>query len=200
MTQYNPDDQGVLSIMYHRFEENKYPSTNIKMNIFLEHIDAIKNNGFEFYDPKLFNEQFNEPKDNKKILLTIDDAFLSFYENAWPILKKNEIPFILFVSTEPIGKRGYMTWEQIKEIEKEKFVYIGNLGNSNLSLVLSITPECCPNPYLKFSLIKFFCSKEYSPKGYEKKIGLYPKFLLKISIDFFISYLKSVNEKFIRYS
>ena len=74
------------------------------MKIFLEHITAIKNNGFEFYNPKLFNEQFNEPKGNKKILLTIDDAFLSFYENAWPILKKNEIPFILFVSTEPVGK------------------------------------------------------------------------------------------------
>ena len=121
VTQYNPDDQGVLSIMYHRFEENKYPSTNIRMNIFLEHIAAIKNNGFEFYNPKLFSEEFDKPKDNKKILLTIDDAFLSFYENAWPILKKNEIPFILFVSTEPIGKRGYMTWEQIKEIEIEKF-------------------------------------------------------------------------------
>ena len=102
MIQYNPDDQGVLSIMYHRFDENKYPSTNIRMNIFLQHIETVKKNGFEFYDPKLFNEQFNESKDNKKILLTIDDAFLSFYENAWPILKKNKIPFILFVSTEPI--------------------------------------------------------------------------------------------------
>ena len=102
--------------MYHRFEENKYPSANIRINIFLEHIAAIKKNGFEFYDLKLFDEQFNEPKINKKILLTVDDAFLSFYEKAWPILKKKEIPFILFVSTEPIGKRGYMTWEQIKEI------------------------------------------------------------------------------------
>ena len=133
--QYNPDDQGVLSIMYHRFEENKYPSTNIRMKIFLEHIDAINNNEFEFYDPKLFNEQFDKPKRNKKILLTIDDAFLSFYENAWPILKKNQIPFILFVSTEPIGKKGYMTWDQIKEIEKEKFAYIGNHSHTHEYLI-----------------------------------------------------------------
>ena len=133
--QYNPDDQGVLSIMYHRFEENKYPSTNIRMNIFLEHIEAIKKNEFDFYDPRLFDEQFNKPKNNKKILLTIDDAFLSFYENAWPILKKNEIPFILFVSTEPIGKRGYMTWEQIKEIEKEKFAFIGNHSHTHEYLI-----------------------------------------------------------------
>ena len=134
-TQYYSDDQGVLSIMYHRFEENKYPSTNIRMNIFLEHIEAIKKNEFDFYDPKLFDEQFNEPKNNKKILLTIDDAFLSFYENAWPILKKNKIPFILFVSTEPIGKRGYMTWEQIKEVEKEKFAFIGNHSHTHEYLI-----------------------------------------------------------------
>ena len=74
-------------------------------------------------------------KNEKKILLTIDDGFKSFYEEAWPYLKENEIPFILFVSTEPIGKRGYMTWEQIKEIEKEKFAYIGNHSHTHEYLI-----------------------------------------------------------------
>ena len=58
----------------------------------------------------------------KKILLTIDDAFTSFYLNAWPILKEKEIPFILFVSTETVNKKGYMTWDQIIEISQEEFV------------------------------------------------------------------------------
>ena len=52
---YFKNEQGVLAIMYHRFEENKYPSTNIRMNIFLEHIAAIKNNGFEFYNVVEYN-------------------------------------------------------------------------------------------------------------------------------------------------
>ena len=34
-------------------------------------------------------------------------------------LKEKKIPFILFVSTEAVGKNGYMTWDQIKELEKE---------------------------------------------------------------------------------
>ena len=29
--------------MYHRFEENKYPSTNIRNEIFLEHLNEINN-------------------------------------------------------------------------------------------------------------------------------------------------------------
>ena len=37
-----------------------------------------------------FDKEFNNPKKNQKILITIDDAFLSFYENAWPILKKKK--------------------------------------------------------------------------------------------------------------
>ena len=28
------DDYGIISIMYHRFEENKYPSTNIRISDF----------------------------------------------------------------------------------------------------------------------------------------------------------------------
>ena len=45
--------------------------------------------------------------------------FTSFYKNAWPYLKKIKFHLFYFVSTEPVGKKGYMTWEQIKEIEKE---------------------------------------------------------------------------------
>ena len=73
------------------------------------------------YILKNFQNDFNIPKKQKKILITIDDAFKSFYEVAWPFLKKNKIPFILFVSTEPVGNKGYMTWDQIKEVNNEKF-------------------------------------------------------------------------------
>ena len=121
--------------MYHRFNENKYPSTNIKMDIFKSHIEIIKINDFEFYNPKKFDEEFNIPKSKKKILLTIDDGFSSFYENAWPYLKKNKIPFILFISTEAVGKNGYMTWDEIKEIEKDENSYLGNHSHSHEYLI-----------------------------------------------------------------
>tara|TARA_B100001741_G_scaffold280752_1_gene254137 strand:- start:475 stop:1392 length:918 start_codon:yes stop_codon:yes gene_type:complete len=121
--------------MYHRFNENKYPSTNIKMDIFKNHIEMIKKNNFKFYNPIKFEEEFSIAKSKKKILLTIDDAFSSFYNNAWPYLKENKIPFILFVSTEAVGNHGYMTWDELKEIEKEKFVFLGNHSHSHKYLV-----------------------------------------------------------------
>jgi hypothetical protein len=36
------DDKGVIVLMYHRFEENKYPSTNIKIADFVKHLDLNK--------------------------------------------------------------------------------------------------------------------------------------------------------------
>ncbi len=121
--------------MYHRFDENKYPSTNIQMEVFLKQIQLIKDLNYSFIHPEDFENNFNIPKKQKKILITVDDAFQSFYEVAWPFLKENKIPFILFVSTEPVGNSGYMTWEQIREVEKEKFAVIGHHSHSHEYLI-----------------------------------------------------------------
>tara|TARA_B100001057_G_C22718723_1_gene898816 strand:- start:123 stop:1184 length:1062 start_codon:yes stop_codon:yes gene_type:complete len=129
------EDEGVLSIMYHRFDENIYPSTNIQMDIFTKHIKLVEHLGYEFIHPNEFEKNFNVPKKKKKILLTIDDAFSSFYKVAWPFLKKNKIPFILFVSTEPVGNKGYMTWNQIREIDNAKFAIVGHHSHSHEYLI-----------------------------------------------------------------
>ena len=129
------DDFGIISIMYHRFEENKYPSTNIKIVDFKEHIQMIKKNSMKFVNPSNFEEELRNNRNKRKVLLTIDDGYQSFYENAWPILKESKIPFILFVSTREIGKKGYMNWQHIKEIEKYDFVEIGNHSHSHDYLI-----------------------------------------------------------------
>ena len=132
---YFSNDEGVLSIMYHRFNEFKYPSTNISMDVFKKHVELIFDANLSFYHPKKFEDEFNLPKKEKKILLTVDDAFQSFYDNAWPYLKKNQIPFVLFVSTEPVGNNGYMNWDQIKEIESSGFGVIGHHSHSHDYLI-----------------------------------------------------------------
>jgi poly-beta-1,6-N-acetyl-D-glucosamine N-deacetylase len=129
------DDFGIISLMYHRFEENKYPSTNIRIDDFKEHIKVIEQSDIKFVNPKNLENELTNNKLQRKILLTIDDGFLSFYENAWPILKSKKIPFILFISTREVGAFNYMTWEQIKEISKEDFVEIGNHSHTHEYLV-----------------------------------------------------------------
>ena len=113
-SKYFSNDNGILSVMYHRFNENKYPSTNVRMEMFEKQLQIIKELNYDFYDPRKLISEFEKPKERKKILITIDDGFKSFYDEAWPYLRKNRIPFILFISTEPVGKRGYMDWKEIK--------------------------------------------------------------------------------------
>ena len=172
---YYSDDMGTLVLMYHRFNENKYPSTNIQMNIFEQQIKIIKDNKYNFYDPKKFSLNFKIPKKEKKILITIDDGFTSFYENAWPFLKENQIPFILFISTEAVGNFGYITWDEIQEIEKEKFVYIGNHSHSHDYLVGLNEKE-----FLKDidKSIKIFKDKlGYNPIFFSYPFGEYSNFI-----------------------
>jgi peptidoglycan/xylan/chitin deacetylase (PgdA/CDA1 family) len=153
--------------MYHRFEENKYPSTNIKMLDFIRQIDLIKNSGFIFVNANNFEESLVNLKKEKKILLTIDDAFKSFYDQAWPILKKNKIPFLLFVSTREVGNNGYMTWEQIREISKEKFVHIGNHSYSHDYLVDKTKKEITSDISLAIKSLK-------KNLGYDSSFFSYP--------------------------
>ena len=92
-------------------------------------------NDFSFYNPKFFIDEFDKKKNKKEILITIDDGFKSFYENAWPILKQRKIPFIIFINTETIGSNGYMDWSEIKEISSFEFVHIGNHSHTHDYLV-----------------------------------------------------------------
>jgi len=169
--------------MYHRFNENKYPSTNINMEIFKKHIYLIKQENINFINPNDFKFNFNKPKLKKKILLTIDDGFTSFYENAWPYLKEKKIPFILFVSTEAVGKYGYMDWEQIKEIEKEEFAFIGNHSHSHEYLI-------------KYNLDNFKKDIDTSIKIFIENIGYNPIFFSYPFGEYSLEQQKYVSSKF----
>ena len=89
-------DKGIVALMYHRFNEEKYPSTNIQMEVFKKQIEIIENSNISFINPINFESELLKPHKTKSILLTIDDGFSSFYENAWPYLKEKK--FHLFCS------------------------------------------------------------------------------------------------------
>ena len=145
------------------------------MDVFKEHVRFIKNSKFDFYNPKEFEENFDRPKKKKKILLTIDDAFLSFYHEAWPFLKENKIPFILFVSTEPVGKNGYMTWDQIREIEKTDFGFIGHHSHTHEYLIDKSNEEFILD--IKKANQIFLNKLGYVPTLFSYPFGEYSKFM-----------------------
>jgi poly-beta-1,6-N-acetyl-D-glucosamine N-deacetylase len=172
---------GVIGLMYHRFDENKYPSTNIRNEIFIEHLKLIKDEQIEFITFEKFEEITKTNINNNYILLTIDDAFESFYLNAWPILKAKKIPFILFVNTREVNKYGYMTWDQIRELDANSLVTIGNHSHSHEYLIDWSDDKIKKDLQTAINIFK----KEinYSPSTFSYPFGEYSSSLKKIVQD-----------------
>jgi peptidoglycan/xylan/chitin deacetylase (PgdA/CDA1 family) len=54
------------------------------------------------------------------VALTIDDAYLSAYTEAFPRVQRYGFPLTVFVSTEAVdrGRAAYLSWEQIREMQR----------------------------------------------------------------------------------
>ena len=173
--------------MYHRFNENKYPSTNIQIDVFREQLKIIEKEKIKFIHPKNFEKSLSENKKERKILLTIDDGLLSFYQNAWPILKEREIPFILFVNTREVGSFNYMSWEQILELYDNENVEIGNHSHSHEYLVEE-NPEV-----IKKDIVK-------SIKIFEEKLGRNSEFFSYPFGEYSLEFKKIIKDLGFKYA
>lgn len=124
--------QEVNAFVYHRFGDERYPSTNIDIERFEAQLKYIKANGYTAITVsesiELFSEKITD--DRKWVALTIDDAYKSFYENALPLLKAYGIKATVFVNTETVGATDFMSWEQIEEA-RSAGIEIGNHSHSH---------------------------------------------------------------------
>ena len=158
-------DNGASVFMYHRIGESKYPSTNVTIEQFNQHINYISKNNFNIIplskvlDIVKNNQEFSE----NTISFSIDDAYESFYLNAWPKFRENNIPVTLFISTEIIDNKtdGYMTWEQIKNFIADGGI-VGQHTSSHMHMPLN-SEEMVKKDILK------------SHKSFMKELGFIPK-------------------------
>ena len=112
--------ESAVVLMYHRFGESNYPTTNVTIEQFEAHLDEIREGGYTVVPLPALVKAVREGQElaEKTIAISIDDAFLSVYREAWPRFRKAGLPFTLFVATDPVDKRtgGYMSWDQIREL------------------------------------------------------------------------------------
>ena len=108
-------------MMYHRFGESRYPSTNISIEQFEAHLAHLAGGNYTVLklDDIIMRLRAGELLPDRTVAITIDDAYLSVYTEAWPRLTEAGFPFTLFVASSPIDRKlsGYMSWEQIRELQ-----------------------------------------------------------------------------------
>lgn len=153
-------------LMYHRFGEDKIPSTNIRLAQFEAQIAELTSGAYTVLPLADIVAKLKAGKGglpDRAVALTADDAYLSVLTEGWPRMKKAGLPFTLFVATEPVDRklRGYLTWAQIRQLKQEG-VTIGAHGHSHASL-----------PGLSRKAAR--ADLEHSMRRYEEELGERPR-------------------------
>ena len=129
-------DSAVI-LMYHRFGESAHSSTNIRLDQFDSHLAELQAGGYTVLPvPEIIAAiKAGRPLPERAVGITIDDAYLSVYTEAWPRLRKAGFPFTLFVATDAIDRAfvSYMSWDQIRDL-RDNGVTIGSQTATHLHM------------------------------------------------------------------
>jgi peptidoglycan/xylan/chitin deacetylase (PgdA/CDA1 family) len=120
LTQDDPGNSATV-LIYHRFGEERYPSTNVSVKAFREQLTYLQTNGFQVLPLATLYDFLAEkrPLPEKAVAITIDDGYKSVYQHAWPLLQSFGYPFTVFLYVKATDNRhwDYMTWNQVRELQ-----------------------------------------------------------------------------------
>jgi peptidoglycan/xylan/chitin deacetylase (PgdA/CDA1 family) len=152
-------------IMYHRFGETEYPSTNIQLEQLDAHIKELKSGPYTVLPVAEIIEKLKakESLPDRTVGITIDDAYRSIYTEAWPRLKAAGLPFTVFIPTSHVdrGSTHHLTWDLIREMHATG-VDFGHHSVSHLHM-----PKTTP--------AKIKQELNIANQRFEKELGLKPK-------------------------
>lgn len=111
-----PNHAAIL--LYHHVDTNTPATTTISPDLFSQHLAYLADNQFQVWTlGKIVSYlTLKKPIPDKVVAITFDDGYQSVYENAYPMIKRYEWPFTIFVSTNAIDQ-GYShqaSWEQLR--------------------------------------------------------------------------------------
>jgi len=146
---YNSIINGV-ALMYHHVTDvhvDTNDSCRCTVSEFKNAILQTKAEGRSFVSVEKMLDIIKTKSREKFAVLTFDDVPNNFYTNAYPFLKEENIPFILFITIDFINKVGFLTKEQLLELDRDSLCTIGahtvshpmlrNMTNSMYELIES---------------------------------------------------------------
>lgn len=118
--------------VYHRFNEPRYPSTNISRADFRAHLELLRQQGTSVLS---LGQVVDALKQGRALpqpcaVISVDDSYRSFMSDGWPLLREFGYPATLFVSTDSVGRGDYLGWPELRMLQ-EQGVEIGNHSASH---------------------------------------------------------------------
>jgi peptidoglycan/xylan/chitin deacetylase (PgdA/CDA1 family) len=116
-------------LMYHSINRNdKESKLVVKPESFRRHMEFLKGNDYNVIslDALAGLLKSGRPMPPKAVCITFDDGYEDNYLYAYPVLKELDLPATIFVYTDAIGKPGYLTIDQMREMVSNSKVRIGS--------------------------------------------------------------------------
>lgn len=137
------DDHAVV-LIYHHVAEDTPSSTSVTPERFAAHLDWLEANDYTVVPllDILDALKSRSPLPDNAVAITFDDAYLSVYNIARPMLDGRGWPYTVFVSTEFVDKGygNYVSWEQLRRMA-EQGATIGNHGVHHRSALARLGGE-----------------------------------------------------------
>ncbi|MFA6238884.1 MAG: polysaccharide deacetylase family protein [Bacteriovorax sp.] len=122
---------GIRVLMYHSIDfgtSRIHDLYSLKWPVFADHLKLIQKEGFEF---KKMSDDWQ--MDKKTVVVTFDDGYADNFEVANK-LAKDHIPLTIFIVSDFIGLKNYLTTAQVKELASMPHVEIGCHGKTHRPL------------------------------------------------------------------
>ncbi|MFW6415112.1 MAG: polysaccharide deacetylase family protein [Thermodesulfobacteriota bacterium] len=130
-------DDKISCFTYHKFgEEEQYPSTSISTELFEEHLEYLEQNDYTVLTLGKALQRLHSENDlpERTAVLTIDDAYKSIKTKALPLLQEYGYKATIFASTNHVGGKNYLSWEDLQALQDQGFE-IGNHSHSHAHFV-----------------------------------------------------------------
>jgi peptidoglycan/xylan/chitin deacetylase (PgdA/CDA1 family) len=114
-------DPEITVLIYHRFGDNRYPTTNVPTDRFKEQMEYLKKNNYQVISLQdlVFSIKNRQPLPDRAVVITIDDGYKSVYDVAWPILESYGYPFTVFLYVKATDKnyKDILSWGEVQEMK-----------------------------------------------------------------------------------
>ncbi|HTZ11188.1 MAG TPA: polysaccharide deacetylase family protein [Candidatus Margulisiibacteriota bacterium] len=124
--------------IYHSVLSSGGPGA-INVEIFKRHLQFLRENDFQVVPLAALLEPAAKPKpargNLRRVSLTFDDGYVDFFHNCWTLLKDYNFPATIFLVVDKIGREGYLSEGQIKEVSSGGLISLGSHGMAHKYLI-----------------------------------------------------------------
>ena len=133
------DGANAVVYVYQRVGDNGSPQISISTEQFQEHIRELQSDNYTVMSlPKIIDAIKNgESLPQRTVAITFEGAYIATLGNAMPLLDAANFPYTIFFSTDMAdgSNPGHLTFNEIKNLRKNKLVTIGILPSAYTHMV-----------------------------------------------------------------